>query len=134
MKIYSCFTGGKLVKKEENKSSSRKIALLFLAFLLFLSCSIYVFQINRIATLGFEIKQKEDKLSALAEKNRQLTIETAQRKAVLTSELAQLNEIKNKSKKIGGNKPEEECFLKTMREPDQTGYLEINIEKAFAMK
>lgn len=147
MKIYNCCMGEKINKTRKEKTNKfRKVILIFLSFLLFLSCSIYIFQINKIATLGYEIKNKEDELDLLNEENKRLTIETAEDKSILSFELAKLDDLRendedeeNKKNEEGAEEDEEkreenECFLTKMKKPEKVSYIEINVEKAFAMK
>lgn len=120
MRSHGCFTRG----KEENQIRNcgrKKTAIFFLCLLLFFSCAIYVFQTNSIATMGFEIRKVEDQVALMREENRQLTIQATQAKSVLNLEIDRMNN-------------EEECFLTKMKKPEKVGFLEIEVEKDFAMK
>ena len=99
---------------KEAKGGHRAFFLLFLMGLISLASVAYIFQVNKIATAGYKIKQKEQQLNKLKEENENLKIRVAQ-----LSSITRLEEEKNKAE---------------MRKPQEVGFLEIEISQAVALK
>ena len=159
MKNKSYDFGGKFcrTKKDIAKNSNQKnsgYSLVFiLAFLICLAGVIYVFQINKVATIGYGMKEKENRINSLREENMDLEIKAARLRSIYIFQIqTSLNmEDENNSdaekKSEGMNNEtesdelaekeelkEEKNFLSKMKKPKNVSFLEVEIEKAFAMK
>jgi len=153
-KIYNpekcfCRRKQKNIKDFGGKKLITKNLLVFiLASLICLAGIVYVFQINKTATMGYEIKEKETKIKELQEKSKQLEIQAAQLRSIYISQIQEqqrrdskddLEEerslIKNKDKEGEVETEEERCsVLNSMRKPVQVSFIEVEIEKIIAMK
>lgn len=85
-----------------------------LLFLLFLAGAVYLFQVNKLATMGYDLSEKQDKLDNLKERKRELEIKLAGEGSVYRF-----------------NKEEEFAHMVA---PEKVGYVEIDDQNAVAMK
>jgi uncharacterized iron-regulated membrane protein len=85
-----------------------------LLFLLFLAGAVYLFQVNKLATMGYDLSEKQEKLDSLKEQKRELEI-----KLTGAGSVYRFNE--------------EEEFA-NMIAPEKVGYVEIEEQSAVAMK
>ena len=113
-----------MVCKRKNKTNEKNIAggekcfsrFAFAVILIGLICCagvMYVFQVNKLATMGYEIKQKEKRVDELSKNNKQLELESAQLKSIYN-----LEENKDSLK---------------MERPQEVGVIEIELENPVAM-
>lgn len=104
-------------KHVKNFSSSKKttrfVSLFLLSALIGMAGILYIFKVNEIATMGYDIKQKEELIAKIKEENKQLEIATAQHRAIYHFE--------------------DEKDKLDMKKPDIVGFIEIEVEEAVAM-
>jgi hypothetical protein len=104
-------------KHVKNSSSSKKttrfVSLFLLSALIGMAGILYIFKVNEIATMGYDIKQKEELIAKIKEENKQLEIATAQHRAIYHFE--------------------DEKDKLDMKKPDIVGFIEIEVEEAVAM-
>lgn len=93
---------------------SRSVFSALLIMLVFASGILYVSQVNKIATMGYEIKQEERKLVELQKQKKQMELEAAQLKSIYNLE---------------GDKE-----LLDMHKPEDVQVIEVEFEKPVAMK
>lgn len=94
-KVFISFRNHQCKKKRTNRRFFRpgsKILISLLISSLFLVGSVYLWQINKSAAKGFEIKKLEEKVNYLKEENKRLELETI--------ELQSLSRIREGAKKI----------------------------------
>lgn len=121
----------------DGKILSKNFLVIILASLICLAGIVYVFQINKAATMGYEIKEKETQIKQLQEKEKQLEIKAAQLRSIYISQIKEeQKQIENENQETNNTENEEEkkSFLLTMKKPAQVSFLEIEIEKVIAMK
>ena len=103
-------------KKEKlNNNQKRSNHWLFVAvFFLVVTVVSYIFQINQVATMGYEIKDKEKQISELLEEEKQLEIEIANLKSIY--------KLREEQRKLG------------MKKPAESTYIEIELDQEVAIK
>lgn len=79
--VYFCPKGKKSVCRQQLKVGGRKFSFYLLAGLICIAGVVYISQINRLATMGYEIKSKEKQILTLQEENERLEIEAANLKS-----------------------------------------------------
>jgi hypothetical protein len=100
--------------------------------------------------MGYEIKEKEDMIRELREKNKQLEIQAAQLRSIYISQIQEEqknNEPDGKENETGEFAKEEQdaskdeelpidgsSVLSLMKKPAQITFIEVEIEKSIAMK
>ncbi|MDZ7611501.1 MAG: hypothetical protein U5L10_01950 [Candidatus Moranbacteria bacterium] len=119
-------SGNYCQRKEKNKPASAGRAVCgvlnprFISFaLLFMIClsgMAYIFQVNKIATMGYLVNKKQEKLDELREEKRGLEIKMASLKSAYRF------------------KDEENVFKNKMVKPDKVGYIEVDSVEPVAMK
>jgi cell division protein FtsB len=124
LKVKNCrsYCVDKNKKKEEVKINCNLFGFLFsqryLAFVLVvligLSGMFYLFQVNKLATMGYAIDENQKKLEKLRQEKRELEIKIAGLKSVYRFE----------------NKYE----INNMTKPKKISYMEVEIQKPVAMK
>lgn len=101
--------------------------------------------------MGYEIKEKEDAIQELREKNKQLEIQAAQLRSIYISQIQE----EQKNKEVAGEKKEMEessekeqdtsgseedesvggsSVLSLMKKPAQITFIEVEIERSIAMR
>lgn len=68
------------------KCFSRSVFVVVLVGLICCAGVMYVFQVNQLATMGYEMKQKEKAIDELRENNEQLEVKAAQLKSIYNLE------------------------------------------------
>lgn len=97
---------------EKPKKVSKFTMVCVLMFFVFCAGVMYIFQVNRLATMGYEIKKTEKTIEELKKQNESLKIEAAELKS-----MHNLESDKDRMK---------------MRKPEEIGYIEI--DEPVAMK
>lgn len=100
-------------KSLSSKKATRFVSLFLLSVLVGMAGILYIFKVNEIATMGYDIKQKEELIAKIKEENKQLEIATAQHRAIYHFE--------------------DEKDKLDMKKPDIVGFIEIEVEEAVAM-
>jgi len=152
--VGSCFCWQKKGRSQcdEGVALFPKNSLVFiLASLICLAGILYIFQINKTATMGYEIKEKEDVIQELREKNKQLEIQAAQLRSIYISQIQEeqknkevagekkeMEESSEKEQDTSGNEEEESAggssILSLMKKPAQITFIEVEIERSIAMR
>jgi cell division protein FtsB len=105
-------TDQKSVKIRE-RCFSRSAFVLILVTIICWAGVMYVFQVNQLATMGYEMKKKESSIDDLLKNNKQLELEAAQLKSIYS-----LEDHKESLK---------------MKKPQEVSVLEVEFEKPVAM-
>ena len=95
------------------KCFSRSAFAIILIGLICCAGVMYVFQVNQLATMGYEMKKKEKSIDDLLKNNKQLELESAQLKSIYNLE---------------GHKES-----LNMEKPQEVSVLEVELEKPVAM-
>lgn len=95
------------------KCFSRYTFVVILVTLICCAGVMYVFQVNKLATMGYEIKQQEKEIDELVKNNKQLELEAAQLKSIYN-----LEDHKESLK---------------MEKPQEVSVIEVEMEKPVAM-
>ncbi len=95
------------------KYFSRSVFVVILVGLICCAGVMYVFQVNQLATMGYEMKQREGSINDLTKNNKQLELEVAQLKSIYN-----LEDHKDSLK---------------MKKPQDVSVLEVEFEKPVAM-
>lgn len=104
--------GLKKRKAEEIQNSNGSMILVFLLVsMVCAACFLYIFQVNKLATMGYDIKKNEKTIQQLKEKNQQLKVEAAQLKSI--------HNIEQKKEEMN------------LKKPQSVGYVEIENPVAF---
>lgn len=102
----------KVVEKEKPKKVSKLTVVFVLLFFVFCAGVTYIFQINKMATMGYEIKKTEKQIEELEKQNEVLQIRAA--------ELKSMHNLESDKERMN------------MKKPDEVGYIEI--DEPVAMK
>jgi len=102
----------KAIGKEKPKKVSKLTLVFVLLFFVFCAGVMYIFQINKMATMGYEIKKTEKQIEELEKQNEALQIRAA--------ELKSMHNLESDKERMN------------MKKPDEVGYIEI--DEPVAMK
>jgi cell division protein FtsL len=97
-------------KVEEPKKVSRLTSVFLLVAIISVAGIVYIMQVNKLATMGYEIKLKESKIDELEKKNERLKIRAA--------ELKSMNSLEVEKERM------------QMRKPDEISYIEVDEQMA----
>lgn len=96
----------KIVEKEKPKKVSKLTLVVVLLFFVFCAGIMYIFQINKMATMGYEIKKTEEQIEELKKQNEALRIRAA--------ELKSMHKLESDKERMN------------MKKPDEIGYIEVD--------
>ncbi len=141
-------TYGEVKKSNHGFFLDRKNFLVFiLASLVCLSGIVYVYQINKTATMGYEMKEREEKIAKLKEENRKMEIESAQFRSIhmvyagQADENSQSDEAKENGDAVKKEEKQDDLtqdffgdeVLRKMSKPESVSFMEVEVEKNVAM-